>query len=136
LRRIQEGHVDVVGDMLGAGSTSEKPVQRPLHFCLVDEADSILIDEARTPLVIGALPTEEEKIEVECYRFSAEVARRFEEDVHFEYEHDERRVTLTAAGRQLCRQLQKPEAMDRVGMYTIYEFMERAIKVEREFILD
>ena len=62
---------DVVGGMLGHyGSRRRKPVQRPAHFVLVDEADSILIDEARTPLIIGALPTEEELIAAECYRWS------------------------------------------------------------------
>lgn len=36
----------------------EQPVQRGMHFALVDEADSILIDEARTPLIISAIPGE------------------------------------------------------------------------------
>jgi preprotein translocase subunit SecA len=35
----------------------EPPVQRGHHFALIDEADSILIDEARTPLIIGPCPT-------------------------------------------------------------------------------
>ena len=42
-----------------AEALGDKPVQRPPHFALVDEADSVLIDEARTPLIIGALPTED-----------------------------------------------------------------------------
>ncbi|MCA9239710.1 MAG: hypothetical protein KDA37_05910, partial [Planctomycetales bacterium] len=46
-RRIAEGERDLFGEMLGGGGPdSEKPVQRDLHFMLVDEADSILIDEA------------------------------------------------------------------------------------------
>ena len=52
-RRISEGMTDVVGGMLGHyGAGGDQPVQRPAHFVLVDEADSILIDEARTPLII------------------------------------------------------------------------------------
>lgn len=31
----------------------DQMVQRPLHYCLIDEVDSILIDEARTPLIIS-----------------------------------------------------------------------------------
>ena len=63
LRRTAEGQSDFLGGMLGHHSDSggEKPVQRPPYFVLVDEADSILIDEARTPLIISALPTEDEK---------------------------------------------------------------------------
>ncbi|MEI6246748.1 MAG: preprotein translocase subunit SecA, partial [Acidobacteriota bacterium] len=54
LRRIGEGQADLIGSMLTSGSSSsnEKPVQREAYFALVDEADSILIDEARTPLII------------------------------------------------------------------------------------
>jgi preprotein translocase subunit SecA len=61
LRRIAEGQTDLLGGMLGKGpaAADEKPVQGEPYFCLVDEADSILIDEARTPLIISALPTEE-----------------------------------------------------------------------------
>src|SRR5262245_27311727 len=46
----------------GAHAESEMPVQRTHHYAVVDEADSILIDEARTPLIIGAnnQPTQEE----------------------------------------------------------------------------
>lgn len=137
LRRQQEGLVDFLGGMLGqTGGGGEKPVQRGAHFVLVDEADSILIDEARTPLIISALPTEEQKVAVEAYSWSAEVAAQFVEDEHYEYDHDDKTATLTAAGRQLVRKLPKPSALDSVGMFSIYEYIERAIKVARDFILD
>ena len=68
---------------------------------LVDEADSILIDEARTPLIISALPGEDEQIAAEAYRWAAEVAPQFVEDEHYEYDHDDKTVELTLAGRQL-----------------------------------
>ena len=74
LRRIGRGQdrlrwAACSGSMRAGG---EKPVQRPPHFVLVDEADSILIDEARTPLIISALPTEEELIAAECHRWAAD----------------------------------------------------------------
>jgi preprotein translocase subunit SecA len=137
LRRINEGLSDFLGGMLGQqGAAGEEPVQRSHHFVVVDEADSILIDEARTPLIISALPTEEEKIAVECYRWSAKVADEFEDEEHYEYDHEKQSVELTAEGRQLVRTLPKPPAMDAVGMFTIYEYIERAIKVNRAFTLD
>ncbi len=138
LRRVREGLSDFLGGMLGfqAGEGGENPVQRGHHFCLVDEADSILIDEARTPLIISALPTEAQKIAVEAYRWSAEVASQFEEDEHFEYDHDKKTVHLTFAGRQLVRKIDKPEALDAVGMFSIYEYIERAIKVDHDFVRD
>src|SRR5882757_3072452 len=66
LRRINEGQTDFLGGMLGLGAdaNSEKPVQRAPYFVLVDEADSILIDEARTPMIIAAMPNEEQLVAV------------------------------------------------------------------------
>jgi len=138
LRRIREGQGDILGGMLGTSKQggSEKPVQREPHFALVDEADSILIDEARTPLIISALPTEDEKLQVECYKWSARVASEFVEDEDYEYDYDKKIVELTREGRQKVRTLPKPEAMDREGMVNIYRFVERAIMVDREYFLD
>jgi preprotein translocase subunit SecA len=67
-RSLSSGQRDLFGQMLGAQANgqSDKPVQREMHFMLVDEADSILIDEARTPLIISALPGEDEKIAAEA----------------------------------------------------------------------
>jgi preprotein translocase subunit SecA len=136
-RRISEGQRDLFGAMLGrAGSGHEEPVQGELHFMLVDEADSILIDEARTPLIISAMPGEEEQIEAEAYRWAAKVKEQFVEDEHYEYDHKDKMADLTLEGRQLVRALAKPPAMDRMPMSTIYEHIERAIKVNREFFLD
>src|SRR5207253_1669048 len=59
-----------------------------------------------------------------------------EEDTHYEYDHKKKTVELNAEGRQLVRTLSKPDAMHSVGMFTIYEYIERAIKVEREFVRD
>lgn len=137
LRRIREGQVDVVAGMMsGDSSAGDKPVQRSANFALVDEADSILIDEARTPLIISALPTEAEKAAVACYTWSASVAKEFEEDEHFDFDHIKQTVELTAAGRQLVRRLPKPDVLDTIGMFTIYEFIERSIKVAKVFHLD
>ncbi len=138
LRRIGEGQTDFLGGMLGmhGAEGGEKPVQRAPFSMLVDEADSILIDEARTPLIIAALPSEEAVVAVEAYKWGASVAGEFEEDEHYEYDHDDKKVELTAEGRRLVRSLPKPDALHPVGMFTIYEHVERAIKVNREFFRD
>ena len=138
LRRISEGQTDLLGGMLGKGPAvaNEKPVQGEPYFALVDEADSILIDEARTPLIISALPTEEERLAVECYKWSASVIGEFVEDDDYEYDHEKKTVELTREGRQKVRLLPKPPAMDTVGMVNIYQYIERAIMVDREYHLD
>jgi preprotein translocase subunit SecA len=128
-------------DFLGEGSSHrweqghEQPVQRGPHFCLVDEADSILIDEARTPLIIGSLEEKAKDEIVGTYRWAAEHCQKFEENYHYEYHHDERRVELTAEGRQLLRTIPRPSVIKTMGLIDLYQYMERAIKVDRDFFL-
>lgn len=143
LRKIQEGQNDLIGSMLnqglgrmGMGGGGDKPVQRDPFFALVDEADSILIDEARTPLIISAIPGEAEKIEVATYSWCAHHALDFEEDVDYDWDEDKKTVELTRKGRAKVRYLEKPSILDSVGMFDLYVFTERAIKVQREFHLD
>ena len=70
-------------DFLGEGSnerwdaSGEQPVQRGPHFALVDEADSILIDEARTPLIIGTLGDKARERLVATYEWAAEHADKY-----------------------------------------------------------
>jgi len=137
-RSLTSGSMDLFGQMLGVAGNEgqDKPVQRGLNFMLVDEADSILIDEARTPLIISALPGEDEKIAAEAYNWAAKESPSFEEDEDYEYDHDDRTVELTLEGRQRVRAMKKPEAMDRLPLSTIYEYVQRAVKVSREMFLD
>ncbi len=72
----------------------EQLVQRELYYAIVDEVDSILIDEARTPLIISG-PSEES---TEMYYTAAKVARRLEEGVDFEGDEKLKTVTLTPEG--------------------------------------
>jgi preprotein translocase subunit SecA len=129
-------------DILGTASSQrfeqggDRPVQRGQHYCLVDEADSILIDEARTPLIIGSLGDKALERMVTTYRWAAAGCDKFEEDEHYEVDDDTKEVELTAAGRQLLRSLPQPEIMRSVGLVDLYQYMERAIKVRRDFILD
>ncbi len=138
LRRISEGQADFLGGMigLGRGDGGETPVQGPPYFALVDEADSILIDEARTPLIISALPTEEQRLAVDCHKWSALVTDHFVEDDDYEYDHEKKTADLTREGRQKVRSLAKPDVMDAVGMVNIYHYVEQAIMVDREYKRD
>ena len=80
--------------------SSAQMVQRAHYFAVVDEVDSILIDEARTPLIISG-PTEDQS---ELYRTIDALVVKFEED---DYELDEklRSVTLTDKGNDHAEQL-------------------------------
>ena len=138
LRRM--GHE--ADSFLGAGSSQrwdesgDRPVQREAYFALLDEADSILIDDARTPLIIGSLEDEAREQIMQTYLWAAEMAPRFIEDDDYEYDHEKRKVELNFKGRQLVRSALKPDLVMEVGLVDLYEYIERAIKVGREFFLD
>jgi len=73
-----------------------KVVMRGLHFAIVDEADSILIDEARTPLIISGMPQG-----IDDRRWADEalaLTRKLAPGEHYRVFVDERRVELTDAG--------------------------------------
>ncbi len=74
--------------------TLEQAVQRGLHYAIVDEIDSILIDEARTPLIISA-PAEESTDKY--FKFS-ELVNRLVENEDYNIDEKLRAATLTEAG--------------------------------------
>ncbi len=72
----------------------DQKVQGPLDFAIIDEIDNILIDEARTPLIISGSTAES----IDKYRKFATVVRRFKRDVDFEIDEETKRLSLTDAG--------------------------------------
>ena len=78
----------------------EDMVQRGHHFAIVDEVDSILIDEARTPLIISG-PTEDKS---ELYNAINELIPQLTEE-HYEIDEKTRRVDLTEEGNELLENL-------------------------------
>ncbi|MBQ3706149.1 MAG: preprotein translocase subunit SecA [Clostridia bacterium] len=75
-------------------------VQRGHHFAIVDEVDSILIDEARTPLIISG-PGDKS---TEMYDRVDAVVRNLRRDTHFEIEEKKKAITLTDEGAQKVEQ--------------------------------
>jgi preprotein translocase subunit SecA len=90
----------------------EERVQRKLHYALVDEVDSILIDEARTPLIISG-PAEDssdlyrrvDKIIPNLIRQEKEDSDTFQGEGHFSVDEKSRQVNLTERGLVLVEEL-------------------------------
>ncbi|MGP1958896.1 MAG: preprotein translocase subunit SecA [Arsenophonus sp. NC-CH8-MAG3] len=90
----------------------EERVQRKLHYALVDEVDSILIDEARTPLIISG-PAENssdiykkmDKLIPNLRKQEKEDSDIFQGEGHFSVDEKSRQVTLTERGLELIEQL-------------------------------
>ena len=120
-----------------AEAAAAKPVHREPHFLMIDEADSILIDDARTPLIISAAQDEStQEQQMKLYEWSAESVTRFEEEVDFWYDREKRRVDLSPDGTALVRDTQKPTELAGIGLLEMYDFIERAIQVDRDYKRD
>lgn len=72
----------------------EERVQRPLYFAVIDEVDSILIDEARTPLIISGQAAKS----VQLYKQSNAFVRMLKNEEDYTYEEESKGVTLTESG--------------------------------------
>jgi len=111
----------------------EDVVQRPFNFCVIDEVDSVLIDEARTPLIIsGQVERPSEK-----YIRAAEVAAalRKENEEHYEVDEKARNVLLTDEGfAEAERLLGVRDLYDPADPWAHYIF--NAIKAKELFIKD
>jgi preprotein translocase subunit SecA len=106
-------------------------MQRPFNYCIIDEVDSILIDEARTPLIIsGSLERPSEK-----YLKANEVAQALVKEEHYEVDEKARNVLLTDEGFE--------EAEKMLGVTDLFDpkdpwahFIFNAVKAKELFIKD
>ncbi len=121
------GFFDYLRDNMA--SSIEECVQRGHYFAIVDEVDSILIDEARTPLIISG-PTQDE---VKWYGEFASIARSMRKDV--DYEVDEKKLTISVLEPGITK------VEDYLGIDNLYDsvntplisFMNNAIKAKELF---
>jgi len=109
----------------------DEVVQRPFNYCIVDEVDSVLIDEARTPLIISGQverPTEK-------YVRAAEIAQQLEREEHYEVDEKARTVLLTDEGFERAEQLLGTDDLyDPDDPWAHYVF--NAIKAKELFVKD
>lgn len=110
----------------------DQMVQRPLNFAVVDEVDSILIDEARTPLIISA-PAEEST--GKYYQFS-EIAEKLKKDKHYVIDEKQKAVTLTDDGiAEMERVLGMQNVYEEGGIETVHH-IEQSLKAVALFKKD
>ena len=112
-------------------TTSEEVVQRPFNYCVIDEVDSVLIDEARTPLIISGQverPTEK-------YLQAAEISQLLKKEEHYEVDEKARNVLMTDEGFAEAEKLLKVQDLyDPEDPWAHYIF--NAIKAKELFLLD
>ena len=101
----------------------------PLNALIVDEADSVLIDEARTPLVISQPTQQIDPVMASCCHWAAETARLFESEKDFVSIEPSQQIALTEAGHGKLIHVAMPAAMDELNMTQITHALEQAIWV-------
>ncbi|OOE16087.1 hypothetical protein BSR82_21140, partial [Bacillus subtilis] len=69
-------------------------VQRPFHYAIIDEVDSVLIDEAKTPLIIAGKTGVSSELSYLCAR----IVEHFVRDEDYEYDEETKTVNLTERG--------------------------------------
>jgi preprotein translocase subunit SecA len=111
---------------------AEDHVQRGHNFAIIDEVDSILIDEARTPLIIAAPDAQSS----DFYKAFARIATNLEKEKDYEIDEKRKQVTITDSGVEKVEKL--------IGVQNIYapenirlvHYMEESLKAQALFFKD
>ncbi len=117
---------------IAESGTSKPLVMRGTHSILVDEADSLLIDEARTPLIIAGQGETSRTVNA-CVRWAALASSQFVLETDCYCEDPRRYLELTWAGEHRLRSLPKPAALDGVNIRQLREYVERALTANRYY---
>lgn len=109
----------------------EQQVQRPVNYAIIDEVDSILIDEARTPLIISGRLEKS----AELYRTMAKIAPQLNKDSDYEIDEKNKNIILTEEGIDKAQELLNvADLFDVQGQYAHY--LLQALKAKELFHKD
>jgi preprotein translocase subunit SecA len=111
-------------------------VQREHNFAIVDEADNIFIDEARTPLIISAPTRPATAEESLVYHWADDIAKKMVRDTHFTLDEKKQKIELTDEGRQIARYSNPPVGPHSHAMDKLHEHIERGLHAHFRFRRD
>ncbi len=110
----------------------DQQAQGPLNYAIVDEVDNILIDEARTPLIISG-PAEDD---ITKYQRADKVARQLKKDIHFEVKEKEHTVSLTEEGVREAEKLAGVDSFYTAGNMQWPHLIDNSLKAHYLYKLD
>jgi preprotein translocase subunit SecA len=110
----------------------EDYVQRELAYAIVDEVDSILIDEARTPLIISGASGESSQM----YQICDKVIRRLEKGTDYEVDEKQRSVQLTESGNDKCERALNIPNLYAVESLNVLHHVNQALRAHSLFKRD
>lgn len=112
-------------------SSPAELVQRELNYAIIDEVDSILIDEARTPLIISSYEKEAEAV----YSFFDKLAKRLKPETQFTIDEKRKAVYLTEAGQAQVEQVLQYNPYLVEDLHAVHH-LEEALKANHLFFRD
>ena len=112
-------------------SSPEQLVQRPVNYAIIDEVDSILIDEARTPLIISGRLDKS----AETYKMMAKIAPQLEKNVDYEVDEKNKNVILSEDGIDKAQELIGVKDLFDISTQYAHHLLQ-ALKAKELFKLD
>ncbi len=110
----------------------EDRVQRPLNFAIVDEVDSVLIDEARTPLIISG----GQLVSANLYQDADSFVKSLKDDVDYLYDETTKSVTLTDEGSEKAEKAFRVKNLYEVENATLVHYINQALRANYSMKLD
>ena len=109
----------------------KEKVQRKHHYAIVDEVDSVLIDEARTPLIISVPDEEAPKL----YQQFAALAPQFKKNIDFIIDEKQRAISLTETGLDKAEKIFGFNIFDKKGIVFTH-YLETALQAHHLYLKD
>ena len=102
----------------------EERVQRPLNFAIIDEVDSVLIDEARTPLIISGGEMQNQNLYINADKY----AKSLKQEKDFIYDEKTKSVNLTEQGVDKAESMFKINNLYDINNSTLLHFINQALR--------
>lgn len=107
-------------------------VQRPYHFAIIDEVDSVLIDEAKTPLIIAGKMASNDDL----HHIAARLAKRFKKDEDYDFDDETKATSLTEQGIEKVEAAFGVENLYDLEHQTLYHYVIQAVRAHVMFERD
>ncbi|MGG4301373.1 accessory Sec system translocase SecA2 [Bacillus wiedmannii] len=121
---------DYLRDNMAASKNEQ--VQRPYHFAIIDEIDSVLIDEAKTPLIIAGKQSSSSDLHYLC----AKVIKSFQDTLHYTYDAETKSASFTEDGITKIEDLFDIDNLYDLEHQTLYHYMIQALRAHVAFQCD
>ena len=134
LGRLRGLSSTLLAKIAGGREMTDRLVQRGLHYAVVDEADSILIDESVTPLIIsGNAPNPEQ---IESFSQAADLAANLQSHADYRVDHRYRDIELTSQGQAHLEELTGGMGGFWAGSRRCWEMVHQALTAKELYIRD